>query len=233
MTKIYLITNCYGISNKIYIGKSKMKYGREYAHRKTYGSEITYDYIDEIDSLDKNDWKPLECFWINYFKMLGFEVLNTNDGGGGPSFHTEETKLKLRKPKKEGTGEKISKSHLGKKVPKISQALKGKPKPWMSIISKGNKYALGYKHKLESIKLIKDKLTGRKDSKITIDKKRESALKFRKSIIQYDLKGNFIKEWDSSMDIERILNFNSGNISLCCQNKQKTAYGFKWKYKKK
>jgi len=231
MTKIYLVTNCYGDPNKVYIGKSKMKYGREYAHQKTFGSQITYDYIDEIDSIFKHDWKPLECFWIEQFKTWGFEVLNINEGGGGPSFHSEETKQKLRKPKKEGTGDKIRKSHLGKKVPKLSKALKGKPKPWISIRNKGNKYALGHKLKIESIQIIKDKLKGRKDSNITIENKRKSASKFRKIIIQLDLDNNPIKEWESLMEIERNLKFNNGNISLCCQNKQKTAYGFKWKYK--
>lgn len=94
ITKIYLVTNCYNDPNKVYIGKTKNS--RKSSHKKTYGENINYDYIDEIKSLNKKDWKPIEGFWIQYFKLLGFEVLNRNeDGGGGPSYYSEETKIKM------------------------------------------------------------------------------------------------------------------------------------------
>ena len=54
-----------------------------------------------------------------------------------------------------------------------------------------------------------------------------------KHIIQYDLKGNFIKEWPSASTAEKTLNTNilSSNISACANGKQKTSYGYIWKYK--
>jgi len=53
-----------------------------------------------------------------------------------------------------------------------------------------------------------------------------------KIVFQYDLSGNFIKEWKSCNQIERALNFRgNGHISQCCRNKLKTAYGFIWRYK--
>jgi len=97
-TKIYLVTNCYGDHNKIYIGKTKNC--RKSRHKKVFGKCIDYIYIDEINSLDKEDWKPIECFWIEYFRFLGFEVLNKNEGGGGPQFQTEESNLKRSIAKK-------------------------------------------------------------------------------------------------------------------------------------
>lgn len=51
-------------------------------------------------------------------------------------------------------------------------------------------------------------------------------------VIQLDLNGNYIKEWPSTMEIERVLGFSNGNIGLCCRGTYKQAYGFKWKYKK-
>ena len=51
-----------------------------------------------------------------------------------------------------------------------------------------------------------------------------------KKVGQYDLKGNLIKIWDCIMDIQRQLGFKNCNISLNCQGKRKTAYGFKWRY---
>lgn len=47
---------------------------------------------------------------------------------------------------------------------------------------------------------------------------------------QYDLNGNFIKQWNSLMDIERILGFNHRGISRCCIGQRKKAYGYIWKY---
>lgn len=52
-----------------------------------------------------------------------------------------------------------------------------------------------------------------------------------KPVLQYDLEGNFIKEWPSVMEIERTLNYANSNISACCLNKYKQAYGYIWKYK--
>lgn len=54
--------------------------------------------------------------------------------------------------------------------------------------------------------------------------------KLRKPINQYDLDGNFIKTWNSGTEINKKLGFSHGNICGCCRGKQKTAYGFKWRY---
>lgn len=42
--------------------------------------------------------------------------------------------------------------------------------------------------------------------------------------------GETIKVWDAMNDIQRSLGFEQANISACCRGKQKTAYGYKWKY---
>jgi len=52
-------------------------------------------------------------------------------------------------------------------------------------------------------------------------------------VLQYDLDGIFIKEWDSPISIIRGSdNFHSAqHITECCRGKRKTAYKFTWKYK--
>lgn len=50
-------------------------------------------------------------------------------------------------------------------------------------------------------------------------------------IIQFDLSMNFVKEWDSIIDIERNLWIHHPNISKVCLQKRQTAGGFIWKYK--
>jgi hypothetical protein len=55
-----------------------------------------------------------------------------------------------------------------------------------------------------------------------------------KIVQQFTLSGEFIKEWQSTMDIERELFILNTAISNCCNNKKHyySAGGFIWKYKK-
>lgn len=55
--------------------------------------------------------------------------------------------------------------------------------------------------------------------------------KNKKPVLQYDLDGNFIKEWKSSVDAGKILGIPYSNINKVCKNKTLTSYGFMWRYK--
>lgn len=48
-------------------------------------------------------------------------------------------------------------------------------------------------------------------------------------VIQIDLNGNLIKEWDSATTASNILKIN--RITSCCRGERKTAGGYKWIYK--
>ena len=56
-----------------------------------------------------------------------------------------------------------------------------------------------------------------------------------KQVHQYDLKGNFIKSWDSCMIAAREMDLNYGSLHQAAnpKAKSKTAYGFMWSYEKK
>lgn len=62
---------------------------------------------------------------------------------------------------------------------------------------------------------------------------REGIIKSRgKKVLQYDKQGNFIKEWPSTSTAEKTFTQKqSSNISSCANKKQKTSYGYIWKYK--
>ena len=173
------------------------------------GKNIEYTYIDEINSLNKTDWKPLETYWIEQFKVWGFEVMNKNKGGGGPIYcssqtkekistskknhkHSYETIQKMKQPKPEGFGEKISKIHKGLPKPKSEETIQ---------------------------KLKKPRIKGTGE-KISLSK--------NKSILQYDLKGNLIKEWPSVKTAAESLSKKPSGISFCLTKKQKTAFGYVW-----
>lgn len=52
-----------------------------------------------------------------------------------------------------------------------------------------------------------------------------------KIILQYDLQGNFIKEWESAKVASGSLNKTKSNITAVANGSKKIAYNFKWKYK--
>lgn len=216
-TKIYLVENCYGDPNKVYIGKTKNKRN----HKNKFGVDVKYTIIDEIHSLNRKDWEPLETYWIEQFRQWGFDIQNKRmKGGSGPINHTEETckiiSKKLKGYKKTTlTKHKMSISHTGKKRPleikeKIKNALKNRvyPQNWGEIIKEGHKN--------------KDKSFYKNPKWI------ESQCK---PVIQCDLDGGFLKEFGSLKEASYILNINYIGISQCLNKKQKTAYGYKWKFK--
>ena len=52
--------------------------------------------------------------------------------------------------------------------------------------------------------------------------------KIKKPILQYDLDGNFIREWECASDVGREV---QSHICACAKGKLSTAYGYIWKYK--
>lgn len=49
-----------------------------------------------------------------------------------------------------------------------------------------------------------------------------------KKVKQYDKKGNFIKSWNTQMEIQNELGYRQNFISMCCNGKKKSAYGYRW-----
>ena len=50
---------------------------------------------------------------------------------------------------------------------------------------------------------------------------------FGKKVLQYDLDGNFIREWNCIKET----GIDSSHIINCCKGKRKSAGGYKWRYK--
>ena len=196
MTYIYLVENCFGDPNKIYIGKTITS--RKSAHVIKFGNQITYTIIDQIESLNTQDWKPIETMWIQSFICWGFDVLNKNNGGGGPITHTEEISNIIRN-KKIGVPQKLE------TINKRSKTLKNR------VITWGNKISQNKKGRIQSQ-----------------EEKEKRSKSLQKSVLQYDLEGNFIKEWSSIKEASKTLKCD---VNAQLLGKQKTAGGFIWKYK--
>lgn len=142
--------------------------------------------IEAVEKCTDNDWQEREIYWIQYYKDLNCKLTNSHEGGMGghnPSAETraklsaaakgrivsEETKIKMRKPKSEEhkakliaaqigrvctqeTREKIGKGNRGKTLSeetreKIAKASLGRlhtkeTKLKMSQVQKGEKNAM-------------------------------------------------------------------------------------------
>lgn len=222
---------------------------------KLYNSLVKYGSINHtfsiIELCDESQLIELETYWKKYYSVLDSPSLCCKiDGKGGRL--SEETKSKIgksnSKPKPlnfpkgsnhkltgtkhtEGTKQKISKSNQGRKLSdttknKIGDSNKGKngkPKGFITSdetklkISNSNK---GNMHSLET----KQKIS---------DLKKNQPTKKSTPVLQFSIDGEFIKEWNKIKEASTSLGkaLDTASITCCCKGKQKTAFGFIWKYK--
>jgi len=169
---------------------------------------ITYGDV-KIEILSETyNWREEEKYWISQLKIWGFNLINKNKGGGGESFKSEKTKkaISLNQPKNKNRNPQTN-----IKIGLSNKGLKKKPcseerKEKIRKANIGKKFNLGKKY---------------------------NTLSFKK-VIQYDMQGTIIKEWDSVKEILLFLNKKQTNdmVYRCCQDKIPSAYGFIWKYKK-
>lgn len=96
---------------------------------------------------------------------------------------------------------------------KISKARKGKP-----MSHKGKQFSQEHK---EKIKATREFLKSRQNTWTNLP------------VIQYDLEGNFLQEYTSQKDATISVNAKGDGVGMCCRGKQKTAYGYIWKFKNK
>lgn len=229
MIGIYKITNPKG---KVYIGQSidVDKRISQYKRIQTesigikilnslqkYGIENhSFDIIEECD-LDVLDER--EIYWINQYNSTD-KGLNLELGGKG-GHRSVETK------------EKIRRNSIGKNSKKIKQYNLDNQyiKTWDSIVEAEKIFGTGIKGVLSKKKYTAGGFIWRYENEVLPSNYKIPKHKNKKPIIQYDLEGNVVKEWDSIIEVQNTLGYPNSNISSVALGKQKTAYGYKWKYK--
>jgi hypothetical protein len=55
--------------------------------------------------------------------------------------------------------------------------------------------------------------------------------KNKKPVLQYDLEGKFIREWESAVDAGKDLKISYSDINRSCKKEGYTSAGFQWRYK--
>lgn len=141
---------------------------------------------------------------------------------------------RMKKYKETGTYGYKGYMHTEEYRNKMSKALTGKKrseetKKKISGSKKGNKNCIGRFMSKETREKIGNANRGRKLSEERIEYMRKNAIG-KKKINQYDLDGNFIKQWSSIKEAGRALNIFPQNIGKVCRGQQKYAKGYLWRY---
>ena len=235
-TYIYALSDING--NIRYIGKTSYLKQRLYSHikecrTKRINHKINWiksllskgerPIISIIDVISISEWQYWEKYWIEQFKQWGFNLTNQTEGGDG--LH----------------GYKHSNVSIDKMKQKfIDNPNYNKSSDKKYIISKEELYQ---KYIIDNLSMPKlSKLFGCSESTIFRNLKEYSILKDsdvwreqlstnQKVVLQYDLSGNFIREFDSVISISDEYGYNSGNIASCCRGVSLSANGYIWRYK--
>ena len=222
MSKFIYIYEIFYLENNIpfYIGKSVNPIKRKYNHTLKFGKNINLNIIDKVLN---SEWKFWEIYYISLYKSWGFKLENKNNGGGGPTNWTDEQKH----DQSVRLSNKNHSKYYTKEVRKqMSESNKGKAK------FKGKKHSEESKLKASLSTIGKPKSKEHienmmKNRQVVIDGVRKAK---SKPVLQYDLEGNFIKEWDGTCSASKELNIKSSCIYNCLLNVSQSAGKFKWKY---
>ena len=97
----------------------------------------------------------------------------------------------------------------------------------LTNLTDGGEGTTGIKHTQEYKDNQSKKRLGIKRDPISVEK---TAKARRKKIYQYDLEGNFIREFESCREASKFLKRDEDAISNCARGKNKSTYGFQWFY---
>lgn len=230
-----------------YIGKTISPVVRKHYHILTYGDDIVFTIIDQIEG-NKTKWKPLEMYWIGQYKQWGFILENKNNGGGGRK--TIYTREEIRQRRNKQTRQwqrnhpevvkkysKENKDKFKEYREKNKEKMLQQTKNWRKNNLELYKQTIKdyqEKHKEQIKTYMKEWKKANREKIREYDRiyRNSKSTKKRKNIIQYTLEGEFIQEWESAIGAARHLNKKTGAAILeVCKGKRKTIYGYKWKYK--
>jgi group I intron endonuclease len=222
--RIYLITNI--LTEDTYVGKtykslkerfsghvsSSKRNSKTHLHRaiRKYGKENFI--IEEIEKCEEN-LGSREMFWISKLMPKYNQTLG-GDGGMLGFKHSEETKNLLSKRRLgKCTGKEnhfYGKTHTEEQKEKWSKMRKGQPSP------------CGFSGKTH---------TQESKNKTSQSLKNNPNLK-RIKVFQYDIEGNFLREFESITEAAKFVSTNPSNIKYTCEGKFNHCKGYKWSYNK-
>ena len=215
------------------------------------GNKIIINYVDEMEFEETENWDWFEIYWIQQFKVWGFNLTNIKKGGedNHVSNPTEET-VRLRAEKI------IGKARDEKTKTKISEGLTGliKSEETINKIKKSVTEKQGravYQCDLKTGEIIREWISGAEAARtLGIDKANLNACcrgkkrncggfswryvnpnKTEYHILQFSEDGEFIREYKNSAEVERETGISSVLINNVCRGLQPKTYNYIFKYK--
>lgn len=247
---MYIVYKHTAPNGKVYIGITQQSAEDRWRKGKGYKGCLLFNRAIEkygweniqheilFEGLTKAEAEEKEILLIAEYKSnkkkFGYNIEN---GGNSTGKHGEETKRKIGITQKgkivsEEARERMRKNHADVKKNKnpnygktMSDAQREKLRAANIGKHSGEKNLMFGKKHSEGSKLLmsenrKGKCLGSSNSKA-------------RKIIQVDLEGNDVAEYDCITDAERALRLArgcGGHISACAKGKLLTAYGYKWRY---
>jgi hypothetical protein len=171
-----------------------------------------------LDEVPEAEWEFWEKYWICQMKQWGFELVNSNNGGGGLLKRSEEFSRWLSN-RNMGNTYREGKQHSEKSKKLMSEKAKGRTSP-----NKGNELSKEWRDKIS--KSNKGRVSPRKGVKVSEETLEKKMVK----VTQLTLDNKIIKQWGSITEAGNSLGINIGHITNVCRGKRKTTGGYKWEY---
>jgi hypothetical protein len=218
-----------------YVGFTSEKYIKtrliQHIHQARYNKSKTYSsnwiklllkqelrpIIKLLDETNDN-WQDLEKYWIAQFKAWGFRLTNISKGGDKTRLGLKNSEEVINNFNKSVCQYDIYGSYLNTfKSATEAEKITGVHRTGIHHSIKHKANAGNFQWRFND------------NTKNNISPLSKSSY-IRSTIYQYNLNGDFIKEWKGPKEVEKNLKIKSANITKVLRNQRKTAGNFIWKY---
>ena len=216
----------WGIGGKNYLNNKQHKFARAILKYgwDNFEHEILFNNlsVEEAKEKEKELIQKYDSFRNGYNSTLG------GDGSVGLK-HSEKTKEILRQQHLGTKMSSASRQKMSLSQIEFRKKLTSDEKKQIFGLS-GEKNGMYGKHRFGK----ENPFYGKKHSKETKEKiaksHRGAISQHRKIVLQLNLNGDLVKEWESMTAAASYLNKKICHICQCCKGERKKAYGFIWKY---
>lgn len=251
---IYKTTNL--VNDKIYIGQHKAsEFDVTYFGSGKHILNAIHKYGIENFKCEVLEWcetrtitNAREQFWIAQFnstnRNIGYNITEGGEGWKGGT-HSQISRDKISKSKTgkhpnrdytkitDNTKAKISNTlkqyYETHKNPRYGVHLLSETKEKLRRANLGKRYSQEIRDKHKRPAWNKG-IPMTENAKRHLSEINSGRVVKRRAVGQFDLHDNLINTYISGADVERKTGFKRPQITKCCLNYRKSAYGYKWKY---
>lgn len=193
------------MNEPFYVGKGKDNRDKHKKSNKGWKNIVnkTECFVERIKYFNnENEAILFEHNLIDEYRKKGYKLVNqTEYSPGGTSYSYTDDVKQKQSENRKGKGNEWERDETYRT--KLSNIMKGREILWANKISESmKKYAPNRTHNPHA-----------------------------KTILQFNLQNILIKEYKSALEAGRCLGKSGNSIADCAAGRQKTAYGYIWKYK--